>query len=341
MELTNDSRPSETSYQLIDALNDISFWLPRNAASSSAAIDPEGCYYFQITDMGDDGTEDFTLTLENKEWPVFENGEKTDGKSFLSRAVATIGTGCGLVESVPTQQRCENNPNRFDICLDYSPSMPFSTYQLFEAARMRWSEIITSDIDDVQLTKLSFSSTGFPLVPNSNGALTVEQFLPLFCDFVNPTTGELEIPDFAEPIDDLRICVASVPVDGPGGILGGQFNVINRINADGSLGLPLYSTLIVDLDGSDQVQAREDLFLYDNILHEMGKSSLKCLLFSICFLTFSNCLSFQILFFQVTPWGLVPCGGPSVSPKQATVETTWVSMYLGNLRKVQVALRGK
>jgi hypothetical protein len=126
------------------------------------------------------------------------------------------------------------DPASFNIGLQYLSSATPAQTQAFANARLRWQNIITTDIADVLL-----QSTAEDCGPGS--------------------------PAVNQSIDDVLILVRLVPIDGPGGVLGGAGPCYIRDPGD-----PLTAMGTMQFD-TDDLQTLEDEGILGNvILHEMG-----------------------------------------------------------------------
>lgn len=132
----------------------------------------------------------------------------------------------------------------YDIALDYISSVTTTQRSTFESARARWSGIITHELSPVTVS-----------IPK--GAC------------LSPTSAEPNLPyipssTIATTIQDLRIDVAVVPIDGPGGILGEGGPCYVR----GGSNLPVYGFIL--FDSSDLATLQQQGLLGYTVLHEMG-----------------------------------------------------------------------
>jgi hypothetical protein len=126
------------------------------------------------------------------------------------------------------------DPTSFNISLKYLSTATPTQQQAFTNARLRWENVITTDVEDVLLQ----SAVG--------------------------DCGE-GTPAVDQTIDDVLILVRLVDIDGPGGILGGAGPCFIRDPGD-----PLTVMGVMQFDTTDLQMLEDDGFLGDVILHEMG-----------------------------------------------------------------------
>ena len=126
------------------------------------------------------------------------------------------------------------DPTSFNIGLRYLSTATPTQRQAFSNARLRWQNMITTDLEDVPLQSAAED-----------------------CGEGSPAVNQT--------IDDVLILVRLVPLDGPGGILGGAGPCFIRDPGD-----PLTVMGVMQFDTDDLQTLEDDGFLGDVILHEMG-----------------------------------------------------------------------
>ncbi len=122
----------------------------------------------------------------------------------------------------------------YTITLDIESSLTTAERSAFENAASRWSSIITQGLPSITASIAQGACSGLP------------------------TTA------FNGVINDLRIAVEVIPMDGPGGILGQGGPCLVR----SSDGLPAFG--IMEFDSADLATLQSQGLLQDTILHEMG-----------------------------------------------------------------------
>lgn len=128
----------------------------------------------------------------------------------------------------------DNTGSNYSIDMEYSGSgMTASRRAIFESAAARWSSIIIGDLPDYT----------FP--PNASNP----------CGFGSSLANVT--------VDDLKVFVSIVPIDGPGNVLGSAGPSWLRSSA-----LPIIGC--VELDEADVASLEANGSLYDVILHELG-----------------------------------------------------------------------
>lgn len=126
------------------------------------------------------------------------------------------------------------DPTGFNIGLRYLSTATPTQQQAFTNARLRWENVVTTDLDDVPLqSSAGDCGTGTPAV--------------------------------SQTIDDVLILVQLVAIDGEGGVLGGAGPCYVRDPGD-----PLTVMGVMQFDTADLDQLEADGFLQNVILHEMG-----------------------------------------------------------------------
>lgn len=166
----------------------------------------------------------------------------TDGRAattFTTGSVAGSPQGVSVTITATTLSvtftaTAAADPTRFNISLKYLSTATPTQQQAFSNARLRWEDVITTDLDDVQLA----SSAG------------------------DCGTGT---PAVNQTIDDVLILVRLVTIDGPGGVLGGAGPCFVRDPGD-----PLTVMGVMQFDTEDLDMLEADGILGNVILHEMG-----------------------------------------------------------------------
>jgi hypothetical protein len=134
------------------------------------------------------------------------------------------------------------DPGAFNIGLRFLSPATTSQRQAFTDARRRWEAAITEDLAPIP-----------------------------FDDIVDPGCAS-EAPQINQNIDDVLILVSLVPIDGPGGILGGAGPCYVRDFGTPDVfetgDLTVLGTMQFDTDDLEMIEA--DGFLSNVILHEMG-----------------------------------------------------------------------
>ena len=126
------------------------------------------------------------------------------------------------------------DPVRFNIGLKYLSAATPTQQQAFTNARLRWQNVVTSDLEDVQLQAAAGDcGSGTPAVDQT--------------------------------IDDVLILVSLVAIDGEGGVLGGAGPCYVRDPGD-----PLTVMGVMQFDTADLAMLEADGILGGVILHEMG-----------------------------------------------------------------------
>jgi adhesin/invasin len=143
----------------------------------------------------------------------------------------------GVPDVVFSATAVESPPvGQFSIELQFMTAIDGAQEAIFREAAARWEEVIVGDLPDY---------TG---VLSAGGCQPVEE------------TGG---------IDDVKIYVTVVPIDGPGGVLG-QAGPCYVWRPEGSGGPVFPITGIVRLDEADVAQMQSNGTLKDVIIHEMG-----------------------------------------------------------------------
>ena len=137
---------------------------------------------------------------------------------------------------------CGNDPYRFNICLDFSPTVSPHDADAFLAAAQRWETIVTGDLEP-----RTYANSGADLL--------------YYCRY------EPSFPDLV--VDDVDVCVNVVPLDGPGRIvaIAGPAAIRDGVHT------PIFG--IVLIDAADIQQIRDSGTFNDYALHELGEFSCK------------------------------------------------------------------
>ena len=161
-------------------------------------------------------------------------GPLSQGTNTLTVA-ATDAAGNQGTASLTVSYAPASTSDPFNITLDFESSLTTAERTAFEDAAARWSGIITQGLPNVSVS-----------VPQGS------------CPGGLPTTA------FSGVVDDLRIAVEAVPMDGPGGKLGEGGPCLLRSSDK----LPVYG--IMKFDSADLTMLQNQGLLKDTILHEMG-----------------------------------------------------------------------
>ena len=158
--------------------------------------------------------------------------------SGSSQAVSVTIVGTAVSASFTATAGAD--PTSFNIGVRFLSPATASQRQAFTNARLRWEATITQDLEDGPLNILAGTCT-----PDS--------------------------PAVNQVIDDVLILVSLVPIDGPGGVLGGAGPCYVRDYGASTYDpgdLPLLGAMEFDTDDLEMLEA--DGFLSNVILHEMG-----------------------------------------------------------------------
>ncbi|MEJ2290553.1 MAG: leishmanolysin-related zinc metalloendopeptidase [Deinococcales bacterium] len=148
--------------------------------------------------------------------------------------VATDAAGNQGSATIALTYATTSTSDPFNITLDIESSLTTAELAAFQDAAARWSQIITQGLPDLNVT-----------IPQG-------------------ACGGLPTSTFSGVIDDLRIAVQAVTIDGPGGILG-QGGPCRVRSSDG---LPAFG--IMQFDSADLAMLQQQGLLQATILHEMG-----------------------------------------------------------------------